>query len=147
MSSCVVPRTVVPRWEVGPPKQRVRGDVEGNVAPGGSPRVDDRPAGALGGRGGAGAALDLYGHLPVGRRRAAGTIRLVAKGRRGGAEGDLPPGLAKPAQRALAQAGISRLEHLTKLSAAEVLRLHGMGPKAMDQLRRALAAAGQSFAG
>jgi hypothetical protein len=71
----------------------------------------------------------------------------VAKGRRGGAEGDLPPGLAKPAQRALAQAGISRLEHLTKLSAAEVLRLHGMGPKAMDQLRRALAAAGQSFAG
>ena len=59
---------------------------------------------------------------------------------------DLPPGLAKPAQRALTRAGYSRLEQFTKLSEAEVLRLHGMGPKAVDQIRRALAASGQSFA-
>lgn len=61
-------------------------------------------------------------------------------------ESDLPTELAKPAQRALAQAGYLRLEQFTKLSEAEVLRLHGMGPKALGQLRRALAARGLSFA-
>jgi hypothetical protein len=59
---------------------------------------------------------------------------------------DLPAGLSKPAQRALAGAGYVRLEQFTKLSEAEVLHLHGMGPKAMDLLRRALAAQGLSFA-
>lgn len=61
-------------------------------------------------------------------------------------DGGLPSELAKPARRALARAGYVRLEHLTKVSEAEVLRLHGMGPNALDQLRRALAARGQSFA-
>jgi hypothetical protein len=61
-------------------------------------------------------------------------------------ESDLPAGLAKPAQRALAQAGYVRLEQLTKVSEAEILQLHGMGPKALDQLRRALSAHGLSFA-
>jgi DNA-directed RNA polymerase alpha subunit len=56
------------------------------------------------------------------------------------------PGLAKPARRALARAGYSRLEQFTKLSEEEVLQLHGMGPKALDQIRRALAAKGLSFA-
>lgn len=61
-------------------------------------------------------------------------------------ESDLPAGLGKPAQRALAAAGYLRLEQFTKLSAAEVLQLHGMGPKALKQLRHALAARGLSFA-
>jgi len=61
-------------------------------------------------------------------------------------ESDLPAGLAKPAQRALAGAGYVRLEQLAELSQAEVMRLHGMGPKAFDQLRRALAAKGLAFA-
>ena len=61
-------------------------------------------------------------------------------------ESDLPTGLSKPAQRALAGAGYVRLEQLAKLSAADVKRLHGMGPKALEQLRRALAAKGLSFA-
>ena len=61
-------------------------------------------------------------------------------------ESDLPAGLAKPAQRALAGAGYVRLAQLAKVSEAEVLKLHGMGPKALDQLRRALAAKGLSFA-
>jgi hypothetical protein len=52
-------------------------------------------------------------------------------------ESDLPK-LAKPAQRALAGAGILRLEHLTKFTEAEVKQLHGIGPNALDQLRRAL---------
>ena len=58
---------------------------------------------------------------------------------------DLPAGLSKPALRALTAAGYTRLEQLTKLSEAEVKRLHGMGPRALDLLRRALAADGRSF--
>ena len=62
-------------------------------------------------------------------------------------ESDLPIELAEPARRALSQAGYWRLEQLTELSEAEVKQLHGVGPKALDQLRRALAALGLSFAG
>ncbi|HET6566609.1 MAG TPA: hypothetical protein VFG50_01510 [Rhodothermales bacterium] len=61
-------------------------------------------------------------------------------------ESDLPSGLARPAQRALAAAGYVRLEQFTRVSEAEVLKLHGMGPKALDQIRHALAARGRSFA-
>jgi predicted Fe-Mo cluster-binding NifX family protein len=53
-------------------------------------------------------------------------------------DSDLPKELAKPASRALLGAGYLRLEQLTKLSESEILKLHGMGPRAMDQLRRAL---------
>lgn len=62
-------------------------------------------------------------------------------------EYDLPAGLAKPAQRALAGAGVVRLEQLTRFSKDEILKLHGMGPKAMETLRQALAARGWSFGG
>ena len=61
-------------------------------------------------------------------------------------ESDLPAGLGKPAQRALAAAGYSRLDRLTEVAEAELLKLHGMGPKALDQLRRALAGTGRAFA-
>jgi hypothetical protein len=57
----------------------------------------------------------------------------------------LPGGLAAPARRALAQAGYARLEQFTAVTEAEVGRLHGMGPKAMEQIRLALAAEGLSF--
>ena len=60
--------------------------------------------------------------------------------------GDLPAELASPARRALAAAGYTRLEQLTQVSEAELGRLHGMGPSALDQLRRALAASGRTFA-
>lgn len=59
---------------------------------------------------------------------------------------DLPIGLGKPAQRALAAAGYSRLEELTAISETEIKRLHGIGPNAIEQLRQALAAKGLSFA-
>jgi hypothetical protein len=55
-------------------------------------------------------------------------------------------GLGKPAQRALAGAGYVRLEQFSRVREAEVLELHGMGPKAMEVLRRALDAKGLSFA-
>lgn len=59
---------------------------------------------------------------------------------------DLPDKLAKPARRALIAAGYVRLEQLAKLRESELLKLHGMGSKAIDQLRRALADKGLSFA-
>ncbi|MEH7504446.1 DNA-binding protein [Neobacillus drentensis] len=58
---------------------------------------------------------------------------------------DFPTNLAKPAQRALAAAGFVRLEQFTELSEAEVLKLHGMGPKATEQIRQALAVKGLSY--
>ena len=59
---------------------------------------------------------------------------------------DLPTDLAKPAKRELEGAGYLRLEQFTKLSEFEVLKLHGMGPKALEQIRRALNEIGLSFA-
>jgi DNA repair protein RadC len=60
------------------------------------------------------------------------------------AQTDLPK-LAAPAQRALANAGIQNLKQLSKFSEAEIKRLHGIGPNALTQLRRALKAKGLSF--
>jgi hypothetical protein len=56
------------------------------------------------------------------------------------------PKLAQPAQRALAGAGYTRLEQLTKVSEAEIKQLHGIGPNAVKSLRETLAAKGLSFA-
>ncbi len=57
-----------------------------------------------------------------------------------------PPALSRPAQRALTNAGYRRLEQLAWLNEAEVERLHGVGPKALAQLRHALVANGLSLA-
>jgi hypothetical protein len=59
---------------------------------------------------------------------------------------DLPAGLAQPAQRALASAGIENLEQLSRYSEAEIRRLHGIGPNALGKLSQALNARGMSFA-
>lgn len=61
-------------------------------------------------------------------------------------ENDLPARLAAPARRALASAGIERLEQLTSFTESDLLKLHGMGPKALDQLRVALEARGLAYA-
>jgi len=60
---------------------------------------------------------------------------------------DLPGGIGKPAERALANAGYVRLEQLTQVSAADLLKLHGMGPKALGRIREALQAKGLALAG
>ncbi|MEZ4541456.1 MAG: DNA-binding protein [Chloroflexota bacterium] len=60
---------------------------------------------------------------------------------------DFPPGISQPALRALLEAGYTSLEHLTAITAADALALHGMGPKGIRLLREALAARGLSFAG
>lgn len=56
------------------------------------------------------------------------------------------PNVGKPAARAFTAAGYLQLEQFTKLTEAEVLKLHGVGPKAIRIIREALAAKGQSFA-
>lgn len=56
------------------------------------------------------------------------------------------PKIGAPATRALAQAGYTRLEQLPQVSAAELLKLHGVGPKAIGILRLALHEKGLSFA-
>lgn len=50
---------------------------------------------------------------------------------------DLPK-LSAPAGRALAAAGITRLEQLTRVSEAELAQLHGMGPHALETLKAAM---------
>lgn len=61
-------------------------------------------------------------------------------------QSDIPTGLSHSARRALAAAGIQRLEQLTKFSEAEVKQWHGIGPIAFSQLYRALEAGCLSFA-
>ncbi|MFI7086805.1 DNA-binding protein [Streptomyces anulatus] len=60
---------------------------------------------------------------------------------------DFPHGVGNPARGALRAAGHTRLAQLTTVTAAEVLALHGVGPKAIGALREALAAEGLAFAG
>ena len=56
-----------------------------------------------------------------------------------------PKGVSGPALRALHRAGVRSVADLARWTEAELAALHGMGPKALDQLRGALAAAGQRF--
>lgn len=58
----------------------------------------------------------------------------------------LPPGLARPALRALAAAGYTSLDQLSKVTEEELKALHGMGPKAIRTIRAALEEEGRSFA-
>ena len=55
-------------------------------------------------------------------------------------------GLAAPAKRALAGAGIRSLADLARRTETEVAALHGMGPNALRLLREKLAARGLGFA-
>lgn len=59
---------------------------------------------------------------------------------------DLPINLAKPAQRALANAGITSLRQLSNYSVKEIAALHGMGPNALIKIKQALLESGLSFA-
>jgi hypothetical protein len=58
------------------------------------------------------------------------------------AESDLPKAIGKPATRALAGVGINSLKDLTGRTAAELLALHGVGPKAIRILTETLAERG-----
>jgi effector-binding domain-containing protein len=58
-----------------------------------------------------------------------------------------PANLAEPTRRALNDAGFMCLDQLRSVSEAEIDQLYGMGPKALSQLREALAEQGMSFGG
>lgn len=56
------------------------------------------------------------------------------------------PNIGSPARRALFAAGYTQLDQLTGITEADLLKLHGVGPKAVRLLRSALAERGLSFA-
>ena len=54
-------------------------------------------------------------------------------------ESDLPIGLAQPARRTLAGAGIQSLGQLSMYCEADIHQLHGIGPNSLEKFRHALA--------
>jgi hypothetical protein len=61
------------------------------------------------------------------------------------AETGFPKGIGAPATRALTGAGYTDLRQLAGVPAAELKRLHGMGPKAVRLLQEALEQQGLSL--
>lgn len=57
----------------------------------------------------------------------------------------LPPGIGRPATRALTLAGYARLADLRGVPERDLLALHGVGPKAVRLLAAALAEYGWSL--
>ena len=60
-------------------------------------------------------------------------------------KGSLPAGLALPALRALAFAGIKGLADFTKIREGDLAKLHGIGPNALAKIKEALVQEGLSF--
>ena len=60
-------------------------------------------------------------------------------------ENPFPPGVSKPALRALASAGYTSVDQLANANERELAALHGMGPKALGILRSALIAKGKAL--
>jgi hypothetical protein len=58
---------------------------------------------------------------------------------------DLPAGIGKPAFQALKATGFARLDQFTRVTQDDLLKLHGVGPRAVRILRGALDARGLSF--
>lgn len=60
-------------------------------------------------------------------------------------ESELPK-ISKPANRELHNAGFYRLEQFTQITESDILKIHGVGPKAVRILNEALKEKGLSFA-
>lgn len=60
-------------------------------------------------------------------------------------EDGFPPGVSRPALRALANAGYTRLDQLVNVSEADLRKLHGMGPKAIGIMAAEMKKRGMSF--
>jgi hypothetical protein len=58
---------------------------------------------------------------------------------------ELPHGIGRVAKRQLALSGYARYEDLTRATAADLLKIHGVGMKAVAVLAAELAARGLSF--
>ncbi|WP_238165922.1 hypothetical protein [Kribbella caucasensis] len=59
---------------------------------------------------------------------------------------EFPREIGRTARRVLALNGFTRYEQLTKVSAKELLKIHGVGPKAVRILGVELATRGMNFA-
>jgi len=70
---------------------------------------------------------------------------VVARVKKKTVNDEFPAKLSAPALRALDREGIRTLAQLARRSEAKILELHGMGPKAISQLKDAMHAAGLSF--
>ena len=86
------------------------------------------------------ARRNRMGPLTTSKRKRRAANKLAATVQEG-----FPTGLAQPALRALAAAGLSSLDQLTKIREADLAKLHGIGPKAVELIRAALKRRGQSF--
>jgi hypothetical protein len=64
-----------------------------------------------------------------------------------GEVGDLPKAIGRPATQALISAGITTLTQVAQLTEAELLAMHGVGPKAVRILQEALSATGRPLKG
>ncbi|WP_449064796.1 hypothetical protein [Planomonospora algeriensis] len=62
-----------------------------------------------------------------------------------GEVGDLPKAIGRPATQALADVGLTTLAQIAELTEAELLAMHGVGPKAVRVLREALGATGRTL--
>ncbi len=73
-------------------------------------------------------------------RRKPGTILGMTR-----PDAGLPGNIGAPATRALTAAGYTELRQLANVPAAELRKLHGVGPKALRLLQEALAQQGMSL--
>jgi predicted flap endonuclease-1-like 5' DNA nuclease len=76
------------------------------------------------------------------RQSTAATITEMADGH---GPIEFPHGIGKVVRRELALNGYTRYEQLTGVSAADLLRIHGIEPKAIGILREEPAGRGMSF--
>lgn len=73
--------------------------------------------------------------VPLGDTAAAGDV------------GDLSKAIGRPATQALISAGITTLTQVAELTEAELLAMHGVGPKAVRVLSESLSATGRRLKG
>jgi hypothetical protein len=79
-------------------------------------------------------------------KRLAASLAAAEAGA-GSPGGDLPTGIGRPATQALRGAGVTMLEQVAQHSRAELLALHGVGPKAVRVLSEALEQRGLALRG
>jgi len=78
--------------------------------------------------------------LSISKRKRNAANKLAASIKKG-----LPSGLAQPALRTLAAAGYSSLDQIAKHRESGLLKLHGIGPKAIAILKAELKARSESL--
>ncbi|WP_020578125.1 hypothetical protein [Actinopolymorpha alba] len=75
------------------------------------------------------------------------TQAAAAESAAAGEVGDLPKAIGRPATQALASAGITTLAQVAELTEADLLAMHGVGPKAVRIIGETLGATGRPLKG